>query len=69
MVRCVDPAEVQQRPLDTLGLHTRYGVSIVAVRRPGEGWMPTERSTVLYEDDQILVTGSTDKAEAFSSLT
>ncbi|MFF0946025.1 potassium channel family protein [Kocuria sp. CPCC 205300] len=69
LVRCTVPEQVQQRPLDTLGLRTRYGVSIVAVRRPGESWAPTEPSTVLYEDDQVLVTGPTDKAEAFSNRT
>ncbi len=68
LVRCAVPERIQQRPLDTIGVNGSYGVWIVAVRRPGETWMPTELSTVLYDGDQVLVTGPTDKAEAFSNL-
>lgn len=68
MVRCTAPASVQQRPMDLLDVRRRYGVAIVAVCRPGGTWEPTEPGTMLYDDDQILVTGPTDQAERFSSM-
>ena len=68
LIRCAAPETVQQRPLDTLAIRRTYGVSIVAVRRPGQGWEATEPGTVLYDNDQILVTGPTAEAEAFSDL-
>lgn len=68
MVRCTAPASVQQRPMDLLDVRRRYGVAIVALCRPGGTWEPTEPGTMLYEDDQILVTGPTDQAERFSSM-
>ena len=46
----------------------KYGVTITAVKRPGEGWTHTTVDTVIGEDDTILVTGATEKAEAFSQL-
>ena len=45
------------------------GVSVVAVCRPGGQWEPIEPGTMLYDDDQILVTGPTRKVEHFSNLT
>lgn len=68
MVRCTAPAAVQQRPMDLLDVRRRFGVAIVAVCRPGGTWEPTEPGTMLYEDDQILVTGPTDQAERFSTM-
>lgn len=68
MVRCNVPASVQQRPMDLLDVRRRFGVAIVAVCRPGGTWEPTEPGTMLYEDDQILLTGPTDQAERFSSM-
>lgn len=68
MVRCTAPLSVQQRPMDLLDVRRRYGVAVVAVCRPGGTWEPTEPGTMLYEDDQILVTGPTDQAERFSTM-
>lgn len=68
LIRCPAPEAIQQRPLDTLDVRRTYGVSVVAVRRPHEPWDATEPGTVLYDNDQILVTGPTGKVEAFSNL-
>ena len=62
------PRLVLQQPLDTLSIRRTHGVSIVAVRRLGQEWEATEPGTVLYENDQILVTGPTRAVEAFSDL-
>lgn len=68
MIRCNAPASVQQRPMDLLDIRRRFGVAVVAVCRPGGAWEPTEPGTMLYEDDQILVTGPTEQAERFSVM-
>ena len=69
LVRCTPPEPIQQRPMDLLNVRQRLGVSVVAVCRPGGQWEPIEAGTMLYDDDQILVTGPTRKVEHFSNLT
>ena len=56
------------RPLGVLGLRDKYGITIVAVKRPGGIWGHTTAQTVLYEEDQIIVQGSKTQAERFSNL-
>jgi trk system potassium uptake protein len=55
-------------PLGQLGIRTEHGVTVTAVKRPGERWTYATAETVLSPDDVILVTGATRKAEAFSQL-
>ncbi len=55
-------------PLGQLGIRTEHGVTVTAVKRPGERWTYATAETVLAADDVILVTGATRKAEAFSQL-
>ncbi|TPW71127.1 TrkA family potassium uptake protein [Schumannella sp. 10F1B-5-1] len=55
-------------PLGELRLRTSHGITVTAVRRPGEAWTHTTADTVLGPDDVVLITGPTDKAEAFSQL-
>lgn len=68
LIRRPAPEAVRNHPLDTLGVKRKYKVSIVAFCRPGQGWESTEAGTVLYDQDQILVTGPTSDVEAFSDL-
>jgi len=55
-------------PLGRLGIRSTYGVTVTAVKRPGERWTYTTADTVLGSQDVILVAGETRKAEAFSQL-
>jgi trk system potassium uptake protein TrkA len=68
MIRTSPPREAQDRPLGVLGLRDKYGITIVAVKRPGGIWGHTTAQTVLYEEDQIIVQGSKTQAERFSNL-
>jgi trk system potassium uptake protein TrkA len=68
MIRTRPPAEAQDRPLGVLGLRDKYGITIVAVKRPGSIWTHTTAQTVLYDDDQIIVQGPKGLAEGFSTL-
>ncbi|TLM75336.1 TrkA family potassium uptake protein [Pseudarthrobacter sp. NamB4] len=68
MVRTRPPVQARDRPLGVLGLRDQYGITIVAVKRPGGVWTHTTAQTVLYDDDQIIVQGPKDLAESFSTL-
>jgi trk system potassium uptake protein TrkA len=68
MIRTSPPTEARDRPLGVLGLRDKYGITIVAVKRPGGIWGHTTAQTVLYDDDQIIVQGSKTQAERFSNL-
>lgn len=67
MIRTQPPSEARDRPLGVLGLRDQYGITIVAVKRPGGTWQHTTAQTVLYEEDQIIVQGPKDLAEGFST--
>jgi trk system potassium uptake protein TrkA len=69
MIRTSPPTEARDRPLGVLGLRDKYGITIVAVKRPGGIWGHTTAQTVLYEEDQVIVQGSKTQAERFSNLT
>jgi trk system potassium uptake protein TrkA len=68
MIRTSPPTEARDRPLGVLGLRDKYGITIVAVKRPGGIWGHTTAQTVLYDDDQINVQGSKTQAERFSNM-
>jgi trk system potassium uptake protein TrkA len=68
MIRTSPPSVARDRPLGVLGLRDKYGITIVAVKRPGGIWGHTTAQTVLYDDDQIIVQGSKSLAETFSTL-
>ena len=38
------------------------------MKRPGGHWEHTTPQTVLYDDDQIIVQGTKEKAERFSTM-
>ncbi|WP_299953231.1 TrkA family potassium uptake protein [uncultured Modestobacter sp.] len=68
MVKTRPPAEILGRRLGDTGVRTRYGVTIVAVHRRGEGFSYATADTVVEADDMILVAGRTKLAERFSRL-
>lgn len=68
MIRTGPPAIVRDRPLGVVGLREKFGVTVVAVKRPGGIWGHTTAQTVLYEEDQIIVQGAKSQAERFSSM-
>lgn len=67
MIRTSPPAVVRDRPLGVVGLREKFGVTVVAVKRPGGTWGHTTAQTVLYEEDQIIVQGAKSQAERFST--
>lgn len=49
-------------------LRTRHGVTIVGVKRRGEGFTHATPETVVRPGDIIIVSGQRDKVERFSNL-
>ncbi|MEO5921129.1 MAG: TrkA family potassium uptake protein [Pseudolysinimonas sp.] len=69
LVKAKPPGRFTGKSLGELGIRSRYGVTITAVRKQGKPWVYTTAETILEPEDVILITGPTDKAEAFSQLT
>ncbi len=55
-------------PLSELGIRTRYGVTIAAVKTVDKSWTYATAETVLGSQDAILVTGPTERVEHFAQL-
>ncbi|SDQ31544.1 potassium channel family protein [Thermostaphylospora chromogena] len=55
-------------PLGESKLRKKYGVTIVAVKSPGEDFTYATADTVLNYDDIIIVSGRTEQLERFSEL-
>jgi trk system potassium uptake protein TrkA len=68
LVKTRPSARFVGRPLGELRIRSDHGVTVTAVKKPGQRWNYTTADTVLEADDVILVTGETSKAEAFSQL-
>lgn len=69
LARTTPPVRTTDVPLASLGLRTKYDVTIVAFkRRGGSHWDIADRDVTLYADDEILVAGGPKKVEAFSEL-
>ncbi|MQA33375.1 TrkA family potassium uptake protein [Modestobacter roseus] len=69
MVKTRPPAEVVGHRLGDSGIRTRHQVTIVAVKRPGEGFTYATADTVLEPDDVVIVAGRTKLAERFAQRT
>lgn len=66
MVKTLPPADVVGVPLGVSRVRTHYEVTVVAVKRPGEGFTYATAETVLEADDTIIVAGRTNAVERFS---
>jgi trk system potassium uptake protein TrkA len=68
MVKTSPPADIVGLTLGNSGVRTRHGVTVVAVKRPGEGFTYATADTVVEEGDTIIVAGRTRQTERFSEL-
>lgn len=62
------PRDFVGTPLGESKLRKKYGVTIVAVKSPGEDFTYATADTVLNYDDIIIVSGRTEQLERFSEL-
>ena len=56
------------RSLGELGIRTRYDVTVICTKPPGEQFRLTDADTVLGPDDRLLVIGEKDNVERFARL-
>jgi trk system potassium uptake protein TrkA len=68
MVKTVAPEEAVGRPLSESRFRGRYGVTIVAIKRPGQDFTHTSADTVVHRDDVLIVAGHTRAVERFAEL-
>lgn len=68
MVKTAAPVFAIGHPLGQTAIRTDYGVTVVAIKRPGEGFTYATADTVLAAGDTIIVSGKTRDAERFAEL-
>jgi trk system potassium uptake protein TrkA len=69
MVKTTAPREIVGKPLSDTGVRTRHRITVVGVKRPGEGFTYATESTVLQPEDLLIVSGKIDDVEAFANRT
>ncbi|MGH9264991.1 MAG: potassium channel family protein [Acidimicrobiales bacterium] len=68
MVETVVPAELVGQSLGGAGIRSRYGVTVVCVKPPGESFTYATPETVLGEGMVLVVAGPSGQAETFAYL-
>ncbi|MEU2006689.1 TrkA family potassium uptake protein [Rhodococcus sp. NPDC019627] len=69
MVKTTPPAAIIGTPLGETTVRSTYGVTVVAIKRPGEGFTYATADTVIEPGDTIIVSGQVRDTERFSELT
>lgn len=59
-------AKFADQTLAELNLRRKYGVTVVAVKHPGGSFEDARPETRIGKDDQLVITGSTDRLQQFS---
>ncbi|MEU0218896.1 TrkA C-terminal domain-containing protein, partial [Streptomyces sp. NPDC006265] len=68
MVKTNPPAHIVGLPLSNSAVRSRYGITVVAIKRPGQDFTYATPETVVEADDTIIVAGRTRATERFSEL-
>ena len=68
IVKTCTPKEAVGRPLAESQLRTRYGITVVGVKRPKEDFLYAVPETVPQEGDLLVVSGPTRSVERFAAL-
>jgi trk system potassium uptake protein TrkA len=61
------PADAWEQALGQSALRSRYGVTIVGVKRPGQDFTYAQADTVIHQDDLLIVAGKTQQVEQFAA--
>ena len=69
IARTKAPAESYDRKLGESALRTKYGITVVGVKRPGQDFTYARPETEVHRGDQLIVSGATDLVERFCALT
>jgi trk system potassium uptake protein len=66
IVKMAAPKLAHHRTLAESGLRTRYGVTIVGVKRPGQDFTYAKPETLVSPDDLLIVSGRSDVVDQFA---
>lgn len=69
IVKTRTPAELAGRTLAEAELRTRYGITVVGVKRPRQDFTYARPETRVEAEDLLIVSGRTDLVERFAALT
>ncbi|KAA5832112.1 TrkA family potassium uptake protein [Saccharopolyspora hirsuta] len=69
LAKTLAPTEALGRPLGETRVRSKYGVTVVAIKRPGQSFTYATAETVVREGDILVVAGSSDQVERFAELT
>jgi trk system potassium uptake protein TrkA len=67
IVKMAPPKETHGFTLDQAGVRTKYGITVVGVKRPGEDFTYAIPSTKVHSEDTLIVSGHVDQIEAFAA--
>ena len=68
MAKTNPPADIIGKRLADSAVRSRYGLTVVAIKRPGEGFTYATADTIVQAGDTIIVAGRTRQTERFSEL-
>ncbi|WP_328875545.1 TrkA family potassium uptake protein [Streptomyces sp. NBC_00287] len=68
LVKTVAPDIATGIPLGQSRVRSKYGITVVGIKRPGEDFTYATAETVVRKGDVIVVTGKTHAVEAFAEL-
>jgi trk system potassium uptake protein len=69
IARIRSPRQAHGQTLEQSGLRSKYGVTVVGVKRRGEDFTYARPETEVHPGDELIVSGSTVEVEKFSALT
>ncbi len=69
IVKTRAPREAIGRTLAQSALRTKYGVTVVGVKRPGEDFTYARPETEVHAGDLLIVSGKTSLVERFAAIT
>ncbi|PXY35209.1 potassium transporter [Prauserella coralliicola] len=69
IVKTTAPAEALGKPLGETRLRSKYGVTVVGIKRPGSEFTYATPETVIHPHDILVVAGRRDEVETFADLT
>jgi trk system potassium uptake protein TrkA len=69
IVKTRAPAEAIGKTLADAALRTRYGITVVGVKRPGADFQPGLPQTYVHRGDLLIVSGATELVERFAATT
>lgn len=69
LVETLAPQETINKTLAEAAVRDKYGVTVIAIKRPGEDFTHATAGTTIYAGDILIVAGKTRNVEDFANLT